>query len=243
MNPVLIDFFCKAGGASMGYHRAGFRVIGVDLEPQPNYPFEFVQGDAIDLFDELVWTYQPAIVVGSPPCQKHSRLRTRTQRDYPDFIEPFRAKCLASGLPYVIENVEGAPLIDPVLLCGSMQLLSNPNGTSRYPRPMTDDGLLLRRHRLFESNAIHIVDYRDSCRQRRFSPVKGFINVHGGGGSRERKGPNGERIGHGNKASAAEARALLGIDWMTTAEMNEAIPPVYTEYLGMRLLRRLERAA
>lgn len=220
--PVLIDFFCKAGGASVGYHRAGFRVIGVDKDPQPNYPFEFVRGDAIDLFDDLVRWYRPAAVAGSPPCQKHSRLRTRTQRDYPDFIEPFRAKCRASSLPYVIENVEGAPLISPVVMCGSM-----------VGRPRVD-GLLFKRHRLFECN-FQCPTPPDDCRGEL------TINVHGGGGYRERRGPNGERIGHGNKASAAEAALLLGIDWMTVDEMNEAIPPTYTKHIGGRLREHLSR--
>lgn len=232
-HPVLIDFFCKAGGASMGYHRAGFRVIGVDKDPQPNYPFQFVRGDAIDLFDEMVWIYRPAAVAGSPPCWKHSRLRTRTQREYADFIPQFREKCRASGLPYVIENVEGAPLIDPILICGSM--LRNARGEL----PIIDD-LLLKRHRLFESNLPLEPPAADLCQiGKRAGWWRAFIDVHGGGGQRETRLPDGRRSCHGNKASESEAARLMGIDWMTAEEKNQAIPPVYTEYVGRALTAHL----
>src|SRR5712671_6083117 len=133
MRPLAVDLFCKAGGASMGLHRAGYRVIGVDIQPQPHYPFEFVQAHALEppldlsRFD-LIWA--------SPPCQAYTgmqRINTRSpRRDHPRLIEPVRAMLRGAGKPYIIENVAGAPLIDPIVLCGSMF------------------GLRVRRHRLFE---------------------------------------------------------------------------------------------
>lgn len=128
--PRLLDLFCGAGGAAMGYHRAGFEVVGVDIEPQPNYPFEFHQADAMTFplrgFD---------VVHASPPCQRYSSMsacRPGLKRSYPDLIGPIRQRMSAVRRMYVIENVVGAPLLNPVLLCGQMF------------------GLELYRHRLFE---------------------------------------------------------------------------------------------
>lgn len=126
-----LDLFCKAGGAAMGLHRAGFDVTGVDIAPQKNFPFTFHQAEALtfplDGFD-FIWA--------SPPCQKFSTMTKRwgAENDHPDLIEPIRARLKASGIPYVIENVPGAPLIEPITLCGSMF------------------GLKLRRHRCFEAS-------------------------------------------------------------------------------------------
>ena len=112
----LLDLFCGAGGAAMGYHRAGFEVVGIDIAPQPNYPFEFVQADAmefpLDGFDAIH---------ASPPCQAYTALATGK---HPRLIEPMRERLASSGVPWVIENVVGAPLRQPVLLCGSMFGLS-----------------------------------------------------------------------------------------------------------------------
>src|SRR5688500_4187308 len=112
----LLDLFCGAGGCSEGYHRAGFEVVGVDLKAQKNYPFEFIQADALDYpldgFD---------VIHASPPCQAYSVLRrANPDAEYADLIEPTRAKLQASGLPWIIENVPGAPLAQSITLCGSM---------------------------------------------------------------------------------------------------------------------------
>ena len=113
--PRVLDLFCKAGGAGYGYHLAGYEVVGVDIELQPNYPFEFHQADALtfplDGFD---------LIHASPPCQAHSNTARLNATEHPRLIEPARARLRASGTPYVIENVVGAPLIDPVMLCGAM---------------------------------------------------------------------------------------------------------------------------
>lgn len=127
MRPKALDLCCCAGGASMGLWRAGYDVVGVDIEPQPHYPFMFIQADALEVqfrgFD-FIWA--------SPPCQAHSLARRIRNNDHPDIIAPIRARLRASGVPWCIENVVGAPLIDPIELCGAMF------------------GLKVYRHRLFE---------------------------------------------------------------------------------------------
>ena len=124
-----LDLFCCAGGASEGLRRAGFEVVGVDIEPQPNYPFEFHQADALtyplDGFD-FIWA--------SPPCQAFTKAKKLQGNAHPDHIPAVRARLEAAGVPYCIENVPGAPLLRPVLLCGSMF------------------GLRVYRHRIFEAN-------------------------------------------------------------------------------------------
>lgn len=130
--PRLLDLFCGAGGAAMGYHRAGFEVVGVDLAPQPHYPFEFHQADALT-FD--VGGFDA--VHASPPCQAYSRMsscRPEVRASYPDLVGAVRRRLTSGGAPWVIENVPGSPLVGPVLLCGQMF------------------GLALYRHRLFESS-------------------------------------------------------------------------------------------
>lgn len=136
--PKLLDLFCGGGGAAMGYHRAGFKVVGVDLEPQPDYPFEFINVDAIELLARGTHFFAMFDAVhASPPCQSFTAYKRRgagVGDGYPDLVAPVRAELEALGLPYVIENVVGAPLEDPITLCGS------------------SFGLDIRRHRLFESN-------------------------------------------------------------------------------------------
>ncbi|WP_064078356.1 DNA cytosine methyltransferase [Prescottella equi] len=130
----LLDLFCCQGGASMGYHRAGFEVVGVDISPQPHYPFEFHQGDALAFLMEFGDEFD--VIAGSPPCQAHTNAQKIMGNQHPDFIDSMRA-LLPEGKPYVIENVPGAPLRNPIELCGAMF------------------GLGTYRHRLFETN-IHI---------------------------------------------------------------------------------------
>jgi DNA (cytosine-5)-methyltransferase 1 len=113
--PVALDLFCCQGGASYGLDAAGFQVVGIDIVPQPNYPFPFIKADAMTTLPagfDFVWA--------SPPCQAHTLAQRIQGRDHPDLIEPTRAMLRASGIPYVIENVVGAPLENPIMLCGSM---------------------------------------------------------------------------------------------------------------------------
>ncbi|HEY5070900.1 MAG TPA: DNA cytosine methyltransferase [Caulobacteraceae bacterium] len=212
----LLDLFCCAGGAGVGYSRAGFEVVGVDIKPQPNYPFTFIQADALAL--------DPAFIAGfgaihaSPPCQSYSDLAKRNGNGaaWPRLIEPVREMLIDFGLPYVIENVDGAPLLDPVVLCGTM-----------FP------GLRVLRHRLFEASfeivapphkkhpKVHTFDRRKS-HFGKTDEWRDFVQVTGGG-----------------NCSLASARAAMGIDWMTKGEINESIPPAYTQLVGEQLIRHL----
>jgi DNA (cytosine-5)-methyltransferase 1 len=130
--PRLLDLFCCEGGASMGYSRAGFEVVGVDIQPQPRYPFEFHQGDALEFVRDHGHEFD--VIHASPPCQAHTRAQKIMKRDHPDLISQTREALGATGKPYIIENVEGAPLESPVVLCGAMF------------------GLETYRHRLFETS-------------------------------------------------------------------------------------------
>lgn len=215
--PRLLDLFCGAGGAAMGYYRAGFEVVGVDINPQRHYPFEFHQADALEFplegFDAIH---------ASPPCQRFSDLAKRNGNgdDWPDLIGPIRQRLLDWGGLYVIENVEGAPLLDPIRLCGTM-----------FP------GLRVLRHRLFESNVQlvepdhpkHPLVFTHDKRKAHYGKLDqntSFVQVTGGG-----------------NATLANKRAAMSIGWMTGAEINEAIPPAYPEYVGAQLLAALGRKA
>lgn len=217
--PRLLDLFCGAGGAGMGYYRAGFDATGVDIQPQPRYPFTFIQADALDYLAAHGHEYDA--IHASPPCQRYSDLayRNGNAHEYPDLIAPTRELLQASGLPHVIENVEGAPLLNAVMLCGTM-----------FP------GLRVLRHRLFESNvlliapihSIHPLVYTMDKRKAHYGALcqdTAFVQVTGGGNC--------------SRAAAADA---MGIDWMTKAELNEAIPPAYTELIGRRLMQHITQA-
>lgn len=129
----LLDLYCGAGGCSAGYVQAGFEVTGVDINPQPKYPFRFFQGDAIEFL--LKHGHEYEAIHASPPCQAYSLCkRTAKEKEYPELVELTREVLQRLGAPYVIENVPGAPLHNPILLCGTMF------------------DLKLYRHRLFETS-------------------------------------------------------------------------------------------
>jgi len=135
----LLDLYCKAGGASKGYQLAGFEVVGVDIKKQKRYPYEFIQADCLELIKDMDFLRSFDVITASPPCQTHSitqHLRNAQGKstDKIDLIPQTREALVASGKPYVIENVPGSPLINPIRMCGS------------------SFGLKVRRHRLFESN-------------------------------------------------------------------------------------------
>ncbi|WP_344251813.1 hypothetical protein [Brevibacterium sanguinis] len=223
--PVLLDLFCCAGGAGKGYADAGFQVIGVDIEPQPNYPFTFFQADAIEFARKFGHLFD--VKHASPPCQKFSRTKTLHSNEHPDLIEPTREVFLDLGGVWVIENVVGAPLIDPIKLSGQ-----HFNMTARDV-----DGVLLKlvRHRLFESSA-------PISAPAEFHPNKGIqtASVYGaGGGWTPRHRDNPDRRG-GYIPHTDVVKELLGIDWMTKHEMSQSIPPVFTEHIGRQLLAHLD---
>jgi DNA (cytosine-5)-methyltransferase 1 len=225
--PRLLDLFCGAGGAAMGYHRAGFEVVGVDIADQPRYPFEFHRDDALSVLDDtmLVGTFDA--IHASPPCQAHStiakqaRLRFPGRFDHPDLVAPARASLEASGLPWVMENVKGAPFVTWFQLCGS------------------SFGLDVRRHRIFETgagfNPLLVPRCAHQWQRPRFRSLdkrhpglSAVVGVHG----------------HLNYAGERVLREqAMGIDWMSDHELAEAIPPAYTEWIGTQLLAALEHAA
>lgn len=228
--PRLLDLFSGAGGSAVGYHRAGFEVVGVDIEPQPHYPFEFVQADALAMLEKVA-VFRPrlfAAVHASPPCQHYSVLRhanVTKGSDAPDLVAATREGLVATGLPWVMENVPGAPMSNAIVLCGSMF------GLGAGDRQ-------LRRHRLFESSELLL---QPQCHH-----VGEAIGVYGGGPVGRYTFENGIRAGlkgrrGGYQGTIAEKREAMQVDWMTAAELNQAIPPSYTEFLGAQLLASLEK--
>jgi DNA (cytosine-5)-methyltransferase 1 len=218
MKPRLLDLFCGAGGAAMGYSRAGFEIVGIDNRAQKNYPFTFIQADALN---PPVRLSDFDAIHASPPCQAYSRLRHLPWlkgRVYPELIDATRELLQASGKPWIIENVEDAPLLNGVNLCGMMF------------------GLPLYRHRRFESNILlmspphqkHdevLAEGGASMSQRyRGSGVTGVKTI-------SRTSFAGHEVG-----AVARGAVALGIDWMRREELTQAIPPAYTEYLGAQLL-------
>jgi DNA (cytosine-5)-methyltransferase 1 len=209
--PRLLDLFCGAGGAAMGYFEAGFEVVGVDIRSQPHYPFEFHQADALkyplDGYDA---------VHASPPCQAYS-IATRnwgTTSTHPDLLGSVRERLQQQPAPWVIENVPGAPMRADYKLCGCMFGLRS-----------------IRRQRLFETS------------------WAGFAMAHG----HDHSEPSFPIVGHGlppwsrrqfgREPTPDEKRMAMGIDWMTTWELAEAIPPAYTRFVGEQLLQHLGAAA
>lgn len=211
MGIKVLDLYCGAGGASMGYHRAGFEVIGVDVKAGKRYPFEYVRADVLDLTQEFLDQFD--FIHSSPPCQTFSvtrnlRIAQGKSTDKKDLLESTRKMLRASRKPYVIENVVGAPLIDPIQLCGS------------------SFGLKVRRHRRFESNLA--LKGSDCDHKTQGRPIGVY-------GSLRDEIPNGGKTAE----SIEEGREAMGIDWMIWSELVEAIPPVFTEYLGKQVLRWL----
>ena len=204
----LLDLYCGAGGAGMGYNRAGFEVVGVDIKPQPNYPFEFVQADALEYLREHGHKFD--VIHASPPCQAHSSLTVLTStKEHMDLIPATREALQKTGKPYIIENVPGAPLLDPLTLCG------------------TEFGLGVARHRLFESNMM--LTGHGKCNhagKELYTVLTKSCRVIG-----DMRGPS----------SHEQGKKAMGVDWMTQFELGLAIPPAYTEFLGLQLQSALRQ--
>ena len=206
--PLLLDLFSGAGGVAMGYSRAGFDVVGVDVRRQSRYPFEFVQGDALNPPFNLS---DFDAIHASPPCQGYSVTRNFTTRtEYPDLLAATRELLMASGRPWVIENVPGAPMRADFKLCGCMFGLKR-----------------LRRVRWFEASwcPLHLVGWHQH--------QPDVITVAGHDvPSHQRK--------FGRSVTLEERKDAMGIDWMGRDELGQAIPPAYTEFIGKQLIAALE---
>ena len=197
----------------MGYHRAGFEVVGVDIKPQKNYPFEFHQGDALeyslDGFDAIH---------ASPPCQAHTALRTAwNAKKHPDLLTPTLQYLRTVSIPWVVENVPGAPIRHDLLLCGTMFGLGLDNAE-------------LRRHRWFELNWSWVASPL-AC-SHGTKPIT--IGVYGQHGRDHRRSVQ-------TFFSVADGRKAMGIAWTTGDELSQAIPPAYTEYIGRQCLDYLQK--
>jgi DNA (cytosine-5)-methyltransferase 1 len=205
----------------MGYHRAGFDVVGVDLAPQPHYPFDFIRGDALRFVSMGLHNAGFDAIHASPPCQAYSQAAQghRTMGwEYPDLLGPTRDLLEQTGLPWVIENVPGAPMRADFALCGCQV------------------GLKLRRVRWFETSwAASQLDWMPPHRHE----LPAVSVVGHGTPTWVREVWKRE---YGREPNVGDYRAAMGIDWMGRAELSQAIPPAYTEYVGARLLAHLEEA-
>ncbi len=217
--PLLYDLFCGGGGSTKGFQRAGFHVIGVDNKDQPRYCGDgFVCMDAFEFMRlYLAGKYERAAAfAASPPCQAYSRMRHLPwlrDRKYPALIPATRDVLNVTGVPWVIENVEDAPLLNGITLCGTMF------------------GLPLYRHRKFESNVLlmgmehkrheHVIFAGGKLNK--YSQAGGIVGVYG----------------HIGGVRMADAKAAMGIDWMIKDELTQAIPPIFTEYVGGWLMKAI----
>lgn len=202
----MLDLFCGAGGAAMGYYRAGFEVVGVDIVKQDNYPFKFIQADAIKFARKEAKSFDA--IHASPPCQKYSTLAAGNKNAavHLDLVHVVRDILFGAEKPYIIENVPGAPLHDPVMLCGEMFKLK------------------VIRHRLFETSFEVKQPHHPAHRgltttdnhKKRYTGH--YYAVYGDGGG---------------KGSLADWKRAMGIQWMKRkAELALAIPPAYTTLIG-----------
>lgn len=209
--PRLLDLFCGAGGAARGYQNTGFHVTGIDIQPQPRYAGDvFIQADALDYLREHGQEYDA--IHASPPCQRYSRITSMQLRNnHPDLIRPVRELLVATRKPYVIENVPDARhlLINPIRLCG------------------TSFGLHIRRHRYFETGGFEFGLFQvPACvhDERKIVYLTGSTGNHKSSFRRR-------------DFTLEEKKTASGIDWMTSKELDEAIPPAYTEFIGRQLVK------
>ncbi|MEV0991008.1 SAM-dependent methyltransferase [Streptomyces sp. NPDC049949] len=212
--PRLLDAYCCQGGASMGYHHAGFKVTGVDKDPQPRYPLAFHQGDAIAFIREFGTDF--SFISASPPRQHDTDCQRLQGNTHPDLIAPTRAALNATGRPWVMENVRGAAhkLHRPVMLCGAMF------------------GLKTYRHRYFETGGgftlpqlPHLPHTVPQAKMGRPVP----------------DGWYGQYVG--NFSGVPQARQVMGVPWMNRDGIRECIPPAYAQWIGQQALAQLSTPA
>lgn len=196
----------------MGYHRAGFEVTGVDMNPQPRYPFKFIQGDALEYL--AAHGHEFDVIHASPPCQAYSVTKSIHKNEHPELVEPVRKLLIATGKPYIIENVEGAPLKNTVTLCGTMF------------------GLKVYRHRLFECKPLIQFPPFECEHRYAMAPSRGGYHTL-------EKYEMITCVGH--NFSAESGAKAMGIDWMTRDGMAQAIPPAYTEWIGHQMQSALRQ--
>lgn len=206
----------------MGYHEAGFEVVGVDWFHQPNYPFEFIKADCTKL--SLSFLQQFDAIAASPPCKTHTTMKAFSDPSHVDFLPTTRAMLKFANRPYVIENVEGAPMVNPITLCGS------------------SFGLHVRRHRQFESNVKLVAPACRHDEQEANSPGFKTMRYHSGKPV-EYTAKVVSVYGRGNGYGKGETqlwRDVMGMPWASKDGLREAIPPVYTKFIGEQLIAYLE---
>jgi len=214
--PLLLDLFCGAGGAAMGYHRAGFDVIGVDIEPQPHYPFPFHQGDALAVVD----LFRFDAIHASPPCQTRTPVSAYSnrvrRRELVNLTPQTRDLLASSGRPYVIENVPQEDLVDPIELCAQTF------------------GLKMYRHRRFELSGFKVEPpahqpHTTRVMRNGYLPTvdRPYMTITG-------------RNGHHSIAWRIKAAEYMGTPWIESLNgVCEAIPPAYTEHIGRELIKHV----
>jgi DNA (cytosine-5)-methyltransferase 1 len=211
--PLCLDAYCCQGGASQGYAYAGFTVLGVDIDPQPRYPFAFVQADALEFIRRYGHLFD--FVHASPPCQRYSATQRINGNDHPDLIGPTREALEAVGVPWVLENVmDAAPeLRNPVMLCGAVF------------------GLHTYRHRLFEPGGwalptpTHPAHTHSTVKMGRPLAFGDFYHAVG------------------NFTNVEYVRRDLGMPWASRDGLRECIPPAYSEWVGRSFTNSLEKVA
>lgn len=204
----LLDLFCCQGGAARGYEMAGYTdITGVDIKPQPRYPYKFVQGDAIEYL--LLHGHEFDLIHASPPCQAYSVTKSLTTREYPDLAEDVRLALIEVGTAYVIENVPGSPLLNPIKLNGLLF------------------GLQVIRERWFECSKV--IEQPNLPRVEQWMTTKSHRQMS----SFDNGATHICVTGHNFKVD--DARQAMGIDWMTQKGLSQAIPPAYTKWIGEKM--------
>lgn len=217
MRPRLLDLCCGVGGASVGYARAGFDVVGWDVAPQPDYPYEFNLGDVLDVLSDRDYIEGFDAVHVSPPCQGYTMMNSGHRDEWPRLIEPVRDALKGSTVPYVIENVASSPLRRDVVLCGEMF------------------GLGVIRHRVFELGNWEAVKPAHVRHRGRVNGMRHgqwftgpYFAVYGDGGG---------------KGTVAQWQQAMGVTWTDSRRsIAESIPPAYTAWIGSQLIDELDSA-
>lgn len=213
----LLDLYCGGGIVADGYAAAGFvEIVGVDIEPQPYYPYEFVQGDAIEYALENGHKFD--LIHASPPCLKYTPLsRLQKGKEYPDLVDATRETLMLVGVPWVMENVKEAPMTNYLLLCGTMF------------------GLRTRRHRVFETWPVQLMfsPMSCSCKGRTY----GLYDREKGTPSLE----NSDLITiTGNGYKSADGRKAMGVKrYVPKSVLSKGVPPIYGKWIAEQMMNHI----